>query len=99
MPSVSVCISICYLQSYCLCLHQYLCIDICCLQSYALCPYCYNNPPFGDMRKGMGCNECTHPTCIHAMTQNSVSSCVECENGLLVLDQASAPKWRIACNK
>lgn len=68
-------------------------------KSYPLCPYCYNNPPFGDMRKGMGCNECTHPTCVHAMTQNSVSSCVECENGLLILDQASAPKWRIACNK
>ena len=69
------------------------------LQSYPLCPYCYNNPPFGDMRKGMGCNECTHPTCVHAMTQNSVSSCVECENGTLILDQASAPKWRMACNK
>ncbi|KAK2181948.1 hypothetical protein NP493_374g01019 [Ridgeia piscesae] len=68
-------------------------------KSYPLCPYCYNNPPFGDMRKGMGCNECTHPTCVHAMTQNSVSSCVECENGTLILDQASAPKWRMACNK
>ena len=70
-----------------------------CYQCYPLCPYCYSNPPFRDMRKGMGCNECTHPTCQHAMTQNSVSNCVECDNGMLVLDVTSAPKWRMACNK
>ncbi|XP_013414482.1 DNA topoisomerase 3-beta-1 [Lingula anatina] len=68
-------------------------------KSYPLCPYCYNHPPFRDMRKGMGCNECTHPTCPHALGQNGVASCVECENGVLVLDQSSAPKWRMACNK
>ena len=47
----------------------------------------------------MGCNECTHPTCPHALSQNGVSSCVECEHGVLVLEQTSAPKWRMACNK
>nr|KAG5699160.1 hypothetical protein BaRGS_014459 [Batillaria attramentaria] len=68
-------------------------------KSYPLCPYCYNNPPFKDMRKGMGCNECSHPTCPHAYSQNGVSECVECERGILVLDQTSAPKWKMACNK
>ncbi|XP_052821520.1 DNA topoisomerase 3-beta-1 isoform X2 [Octopus bimaculoides] len=68
-------------------------------KSYPLCPYCYNNPPFKDMRKGSGCNECTHPTCQHAFSQNGVSECLECSQGILVLDQSSAPKWRMACNK
>ncbi|KAK7099050.1 hypothetical protein V1264_003246 [Littorina saxatilis] len=68
-------------------------------KSYPLCPYCYNNPPFKDMRKGMGCNECSHPTCPHAFSQNGVSECVECERGILVLDPTSAPKWRMCCNK
>ena len=69
------------------------------LQSYVLCPFCYNNAPFQDMKKGMGCNECTHPTCAHALLQNAVSNCVECENGALVFDSSSGPKWRMACNK
>merc|ERR1719367_1751379 len=35
-------------------------------KSYVFCPYCYNNPPFREMRKGAsGCNSCTHPTCAH----------------------------------
>lgn len=73
----------------------------CAFQCYPLCPYCYNNPPFKDMKKGSGCNECTHvhPMCQHGMSQNGVSECVECESGVLVLDQTSAPKWRMACNK
>ena len=25
-------------------------------KGYVFCPYCYNNPPFKDMRKGNGCN-------------------------------------------
>ncbi|KAK3783011.1 hypothetical protein RRG08_015351 [Elysia crispata] len=68
-------------------------------KTYPLCPYCYNNPPFPDMRKGLGCNECTHPSCPHAFSQNGVSECVECDQGILVLDPTSAPKWRMACNK
>ena len=35
--------------------------------SWAFCPYCYNNPPFEDMKTGSGCNNCTHPTCKHGM--------------------------------
>ncbi|ESO91570.1 hypothetical protein LOTGIDRAFT_217319 [Lottia gigantea] len=68
-------------------------------KSYPLCPYCYNNPPFNDMRKGMGCNECTHPTCAHSFSKNGVSECVECDRGILVIDQSSGPKWKMACNK
>ncbi|KAL5006758.1 hypothetical protein ScPMuIL_015564 [Solemya velum] len=68
-------------------------------KTYPLCPYCYNNPPFKDMRKGMGCNECTHPTCQHGKLQNGVSECIECEFGVLILDLTSGPKWRMACNK
>ncbi|XP_067654997.1 DNA topoisomerase 3-beta-1-like [Haliotis asinina] len=68
-------------------------------KSYPLCPYCYNHPPFKNMKKGMGCNECTHPSCQHSLSQTGISECVECEYGILVLDQTSGPKWRMACNK
>ncbi|XP_057225013.1 DNA topoisomerase 3-beta-1 isoform X2 [Malurus melanocephalus] len=68
-------------------------------KSYPLCPYCYNHPPFRDMKKGMGCNECTHPTCQHSLNMLGIGQCVECENGVLVLDSTSGPKWKMACNK
>ncbi|XP_055466210.1 DNA topoisomerase 3-beta-1 isoform X3 [Psammomys obesus] len=67
-------------------------------KSYPLCPYCYNHPPFRDMKKGMGCNECTHPTCQHSLNMLGIGQCVECENGVLVLDPTSGPKWKVACN-
>ncbi|XP_067000604.2 DNA topoisomerase 3-beta-1 [Anabrus simplex] len=68
-------------------------------KSYPFCPYCFNNPPFRDMKKGSGCNSCTHPTCPHSLNSTGVSSCVECEGGVLVLDPASGPKWKLGCNK
>ncbi|XP_048467523.1 DNA topoisomerase 3-beta-1 isoform X3 [Rhincodon typus] len=68
-------------------------------KSYPLCPYCYNHPPFRDMRKGMGCNECTHPTCQHSLSLLGIVQCMECESGVLVFDPTSGPKWRMACNK
>jgi DNA topoisomerase-3 len=68
-------------------------------QGYALCPYCYSHPPFKEMKKGMGCNECTHPSCPNSLAVIGVSSCVECDAGTLVLDPMSAPKWRIVCNR
>lgn len=114
-------------------------------RSFPFCPYCYNNAPFRDMKKGivlylnlrqtnwsvlglvcqrfclrlipcrnmtaiyyklklfivsgMGCNSCTHPTCPQGMYSLGVSSCVECETGVLVLDPSSAPKWKLGCNK
>jgi len=67
-------------------------------KSYTLCPYCFNHPPFKDMRKGSGCNSCTHPACLHSRSTLGVASCVSCENGVLVLDMTSAPKWKLACN-
>ena len=68
-------------------------------KSTPVCPYCYNHPPFPEMRKGMGCNQCTHPTCSHSEVSLGIADCTECENGSLVLDPTSAPKWRLACNK
>ena len=64
------------------------------------CPYCYNNPPFPDMKKDAGCNSCTHPTCSHGQNAHGVSSCLEGDcAGVLTLDQASQPKWKLVCNK
>uniref|UniRef100_A0A8C5ADQ4 DNA topoisomerase n=1 Tax=Gadus morhua TaxID=8049 RepID=A0A8C5ADQ4_GADMO len=67
-------------------------------KSYPLCPYCSSNPPFRDMKKGVGCNQCTHPSCQHSLVSLGIGQCVECEGGVLVLDPTSAPKWRMACN-
>ena len=68
-------------------------------RSYPFCPYCYNHAPFKDMPKNAGCNSCTHPTCANSMMALGVSSCSECENGVLVLDNTSAPKkWKLGCN-
>uniref|UniRef100_A0A671PTG0 DNA topoisomerase n=1 Tax=Sinocyclocheilus anshuiensis TaxID=1608454 RepID=A0A671PTG0_9TELE len=50
-------------------------------------------------RSGMGCNECTHPSCQHSLNSLGISQCVECEKGVLVFDPTSGPKWRMACNK
>ncbi|XP_043249264.1 DNA topoisomerase 3-beta-1 isoform X2 [Colletes gigas] len=69
-------------------------------KSFTFCPYCYNNLPFRDMKKGMsGCNSCTHPTCPHGLNSNGISSCLECESGILVLDPSAAPKWKLGCNR
>uniref|UniRef100_T1JEW7 DNA topoisomerase n=1 Tax=Strigamia maritima TaxID=126957 RepID=T1JEW7_STRMM len=68
-------------------------------KSFPFCPYCFNNPPFRDMRKGGGCNSCTHQTCVHALNSTGVSNCFECEGGVLVLDPSSGPKWKLGCNK
>lgn len=66
-------------------------------KSFPLCPYCYNHPPFREMRKGLGCNSCVHPTCPYGVEATGVCSCVEC-GGVLVLDP-SAPKWKLGCNR
>ena len=51
------------------------------------------------MKKNSGCNSCTHPTCPHSLNVNGISSCVECEFGVLVLDPSAAPKWKVGCNR
>lgn len=68
-------------------------------RSFVFCPYCYNNAPFKDMRKGNGCNSCTHPTCQYSLNSNGVINCAECEYGVLVLDPSSGPKWKLGCNR
>ncbi|XP_022920150.1 DNA topoisomerase 3-beta-1 [Onthophagus taurus] len=68
-------------------------------KSFVFCPYCYNNPPFNDMKKGNGCNNCTHPTCAHSLNNTGVSGCVGCDYGVLVLDPSSGPKWKLGCNR
>uniref|UniRef100_F6ST44 DNA topoisomerase n=2 Tax=Ciona intestinalis TaxID=7719 RepID=F6ST44_CIOIN len=67
-------------------------------KTYTLCPYCYNHPPFRDMKKASGCNSCTHPGCEHSLSSLGVSPCMTCETGILVLDPTSSPKWKLACN-
>lgn len=49
------------------------------------------------MKKGSGCNLCTHPTCQYSFNNNGVCNCVECEPGVLVLDPSSGPKWKLGC--
>ncbi|KAI8379543.1 DNA topoisomerase [Radiomyces spectabilis] len=72
---------------------------------YPICPYCYNNPPFEDIAKGMSCNHCPHPTCPHSMVTNAICPCPESErekdpcNGRLILDATSAPRWKLSCNE
>ena len=66
--------------------------------AFPFCPLCYNTPPFEGMRKGTGCNGCTHPTCAHSRLRHGVCPCAECETGTLVLDPTSPPRWRMACN-
>ena len=51
------------------------------------------------MKKGMGCPECLHPTCKFSPASLSVGPCLTCEDGMLVMDPMSAPKWKMACNK
>jgi len=67
-------------------------------KSYPLCPYCYNSPSLEGMAKGLGCNQCPHPSCIHSVVRNGICECPECEEGVIVLDPASGPKWRADCN-
>lgn len=50
------------------------------------------------MAKNSGCNSCPHPTCAHSLTLLGVSSCIECDRGILVLDCTSSPKWKLVCN-
>ncbi|XP_047507915.1 DNA topoisomerase 3-beta-1 isoform X2 [Pieris napi] len=66
-------------------------------KSFPLCPYCYNHPPFRDMKKGFGCNSCTHPTCSYGVNSTGVSGCIDCD-GVLVLDPSS-PRWKLTCNR
>ncbi|KAI8341296.1 DNA topoisomerase [Chlamydoabsidia padenii] len=72
---------------------------------YPICPYCFNFPPFENVKKHMACNHCPHPTCGHSMVKNAVCPCPESERpedpcpGSLILDATSAPRWKLSCNE
>ena len=67
-------------------------------KSFIFCPYCFSNIPFPGMKTGSNCSNCTHPTCGHGLNSLGVSQCVDCDAGVLVLDPASIPKWKLVCN-
>ena len=69
-------------------------------KSFVFCPYCYSNPPFPGISAGSSCSSCTHPTCQYGLNNLGVSGCMDCDaGGILVLDPASVPKWKLVCNK
>jgi len=53
----------------------------------------------GANKGGMPCTMCPHLGCQQSYLRTSVTPCPECEDGSLVLDPLSAPKWRLDCNK
>mmetsp|Transcript_13705 Transcript_13705/g.54233 ORF Transcript_13705/g.54233 Transcript_13705/m.54233 type:complete len:445 (-) Transcript_13705:54-1388(-) len=67
-------------------------------KAYPVCPNCFNNPPFEDLKTGVACNACPHPTCEFSMTRNRLCKCPDCETGVVVFDQSSRPHWRANCN-
>ncbi|PAA58106.1 hypothetical protein BOX15_Mlig004061g1, partial [Macrostomum lignano] len=68
-------------------------------KSFPLCPYCYANPPFEDMKKGSGCNQCSHPTCPQSVQSNGIDGCAACQSGVLVVDSTAPPKFKVLCNQ
>lgn len=58
-------------------------------RKFPLCPYCYNQPPFEDVklvgpntpgaRSGMPCTVCPHPACPNSAVAMSVTACAECD--------------------
>ncbi|XP_065181209.1 DNA topoisomerase 3-beta-1-like [Sycon ciliatum] len=67
-------------------------------KTYSLCPYCYSHPPFPGMKRASSCIQCYHPTCALALPKLAVAACDECEDGSLVIDPNSGPKWKMFCN-
>ena len=68
------------------------------MQSHILCPKCYNDPPFEDVPKPMGCNSCTNEKCAYSKIKLGVRECQDCHKGDLVLDPYSGRKWQLSCN-
>ena len=46
----------------------------------------------------MPCTLCPHSGCQHSFLRMGVTACPECDNGTVVLDPVSGPKWRLDCN-
>lgn len=51
------------------------------------------------MKKGVGCNQCSHPSCPNSLNLTGLCSCIECDGGVLALDPNSGPKWKLGCNR
>eukprot|EP00884_Botryococcus_braunii_P010708 jgi/Botrbrau1/19639/Bobra.0003s0009.1 len=72
-----------------------------------LCPFCYNNPlegagkwgAMGAVKGGMPCTLCPNLGCRHSPGRLGVCVCPECEEGTLVLNPISGPKWRVDCSR
>ena len=58
---------------------------------------CYNNPPI-DGRGNITCATCPQSTCPQNKDKLIIDHCPICEDGLLLLDPASGPKWKMCCN-
>ena len=46
----------------------------------------------------MPCTLCPHTGCPHSFMRMRVTACPECEDGTIVLDPVSGPRWRLDCN-
>jgi len=49
-------------------------------------------------KAGMPCMLCPHSGCLHSFMRMGVTACPECDDGTVVLDPVSGPKWRLDCN-
>ena len=67
-------------------------------KTFSFCPFCYSKPTLDGQPVGGGCNQCPHATCPYSLTSLGVGDCPQCEDGTLVFDARSGPKWRLACN-
>ena len=71
-------------------------------RSLLICPYCYNNPPFEDMKNGRNaasCYTCQHKTCKFSQYKTGVVKCFTCHMGVLVLDKTvTNKKWKLVCS-
>ncbi|KAF7492312.1 DNA topoisomerase 3-beta-1 [Sarcoptes scabiei] len=67
---------------------------------FIFCPNCYNDPPFEDMLKQSECFRCTNDSCQYSKRNNTLCQCLSCDyQGLLMLEQGSAPNWKFVCTK
>lgn len=47
----------------------------------------------------MPCTLCPHSGCPHSFLRMGITACPECDDGTVVLDPVSGPKWRLDCNQ
>uniref|UniRef100_A0A0N4ZWI6 DNA topoisomerase n=1 Tax=Parastrongyloides trichosuri TaxID=131310 RepID=A0A0N4ZWI6_PARTI len=70
------------------------------IKSYPFCPHCFNNPPFEDMDKKVGCNKCPHASCEFSSIGSGVINCFNPDcGGIIYYDKLTKPKYKFNCNK